>query len=650
MSDAAMGTRQRRGLYARFINTGVLGGYALTVVLGLVFWHISGAREVLSNGILFSASFIAAGMCFLAWRTLASPARHVWLLLMLGAAAACLSHVAEFLPHQQSRMPTVHLLWFASYIFLFLAVVLAVQNMERGRPTELALDVALIVTAASLVIVRFAPGSRMLLAHDLGAADFLVLFSPVVALSSLLLVAVLLTGSRRGQYSGAATGMAGMIACLTITSIPQILSGGACCHASSMITIAAIGVWVFVAYAATSAWRAGDPAMPEPGSGERLRQWVAQTVAIVLAGICIHAALAEPLGRKSALAVGVLGSLLALRLTELLNATRLQVTERRELAQTRALVEVSRALAGKNDLNTTLRIVTQWTMRVLNARAATVELLSSDAKTLELRAVEGLPESAIGMTFPVDSSFTGWVIINGEPRVTANPRRDPFIAKESLAYLGDSPVAAIPLRYRERLLGVLTCIGNKPFDAADIDMLRAFANQTALALEDARLFEQVRALSVTDPLTGLANRRQLDRELVREFSAAERGRRLVLVMFDLDDFKQHNDRFGHVAGDDALRHFADALRTTTRTMNLAARYGGDEFLALLADADVHGAEIFIHRVKDRFRRLMDAAGWPSLTVSAGMAEYSPEMQTPEELIAAADKALYTAKFEADVKP
>jgi GAF domain-containing protein len=69
----------------------------------------------------------------------------------------------------------------------------------------------------------------------------------------------------------------------------------------------------------------------------------------------------------------------------------------------------------------------------------------------------------------------------------------------------------MPLRYRDQVLGVLSCVGNRPFDAADLDLLRAFASQTALALEDARLFEQVRALSVTDPLTGLANRRQLDR-------------------------------------------------------------------------------------------------------------------------------------------
>jgi diguanylate cyclase (GGDEF)-like protein len=176
-------------------------------------------------------------------------------------------------------------------------------------------------------------------------------------------------------------------------------------------------------------------------------------------------------------------------------------------------------------------------------------------------------------------------------------------------------------------------------------LLRAFANQAAVAIEDARLFDQVRALSVTDPLTGLANRRWFDRELEREFAAARRGRRLVAVMFDLDDFKVHNDRYGHLAGDRALKHFAEALNVSTRTMNLAARFGGDEFFALLADSDITGAQVFVQRVKERFSEIMQAAGNPTLTVSAGIAEFKPDMYSAAELIEAADRALYISKSD-----
>lgn len=646
MSDAAT-VPVRKDTLARYLGGGVLGMYVLILAIGLLFWQSESTRGLLSGPVLLSASLAATVVCAAAWRALAGPDRRIWLLFGISAALATLSHIAEAAPGAASRLTAIHALWLSSYGMLLSAVVIAVHNRERGRRTELALDLALVLTAATVVVVRWAPGARFALDTNSIGILALLIFGPVVALTASLFVAVLVTSEREPRYSPKMLAMAGAIGCFFITSMPQIISGKPCCHAGSPTTLAAIGTWAFVAFGAASAWITRDNE-PLWEARERLRQFVAPTVALVLAAISLHAAIGGPLGRHTALALGVLGALVALRLTELLNATRLQVSERRELAQTRALVEVSRALAGKNDLDSTLRIVTKWAVRVLNARAASVELLSNDATMLVLRASEGLPEEAVGMKFPVESSYSGWVIINGEARVTTNAARDPFLTPESLKLLGDSPLAAMPLRYRERLLGVLTCIGSRPFDAEDLDLLRAFANQTALALEDARLFEQVRALSVTDPLTGLANRRQLERELTREFAAAQRGRRLVAVMFDLDDFKQHNDKYGHVAGDDALRHFAEALQSTMRTMNFAARYGGDEFFALLADAETKGAEVFITRVKDRFHRSMDAAGFPTLQVSAGMAEYTDEMKTPEDLITAADRALYVAKFEADV--
>jgi diguanylate cyclase (GGDEF)-like protein len=226
-----------------------------------------------------------------------------------------------------------------------------------------------------------------------------------------------------------------------------------------------------------------------------------------------------------------------------------------------------------------------------------------------------------------------------------NASRDEMIGPDTSALLGDAPMASVPLRFRERTVGVLTCIGTRPFDAEDLELLVAFASQAAIAIEDARLFEQVRTLSVTDALTGLANRRRLDRELEREFSAARRGRRLIGVMFDLDEFKQHNDRYGHLAGDRALKHFAEALNSSTRAMNLAARFGGDEFFALLADADRAGAEVFVERVTERFHETMRQSGNPVLGVSAGIAEFRPDMNTAAELIEAADRALYISKSE-----
>ncbi|HEX6558801.1 MAG TPA: sensor domain-containing diguanylate cyclase [Longimicrobiales bacterium] len=625
-----------------------MAGYCLILSLGLIFWEQPQMRYFLSGSALFTASAIASATCFAAWRTLSRPASTIWLFFGFAATISTISHFSGLLHASAPRVAGVHYLWLGSYCLLLAAVVAVVHRTEQGRLAELALDVGLVVAAATLVVLRWAPGAQTLVAARSAAADFLIIFGPVIAISSLLIVGVLITGPQTAVAPRVLWGVFGAAGCLLISALPQIANAEPCCHTGEWTVFASIGTWAFVAYASVVAWQTGDLPLGGPAD-QRLRQVVAPAVAVVLAAISIDAALHPTINRRTALALGLLGALVALRLTDLLKATRLQVVERRELAQTRALVEVSRALAGKNDLDTTLSIVTKWAVRVLNARAASVELLTSDARTLELRAAVGLPASAIGMRFPVDASFTGWVILNGEARVTSNPRRDPYMTGPRLRLVGDSPMAAVPLRYRERMLGVISCVGNRPFDAADLDMLRAFANQTALALEDARLFEQVRALSVTDPLTGLANRRQLDRELTREFAAAQRGRRLVAVMFDLDDFKQHNDKYGHVAGDEALRLFADALRSSTRAMNLAARYGGDEFFALLADADLAGTEVFASRVKERFRRSMDAAGWPALQVSVGIAEFVQTMANPEDLMQAADRALYRDKLGPDVR-
>lgn len=148
-------------------------------------------------------------------------------------------------------------------------------------------------------------------------------------------------------------------------------------------------------------------------------------------------------------------------------------------------------------------------------------------------------------------------------------------------------------------------------------------------------------LALTDALTELPNRRYATLFLQSEFAAAQRGRHLAVVLFDLDRFKAYNDRYGHAAGDQALRSLAQVLATITRHMNLSARFGGEEFLSILSDCDVQGAVSFAERIRAQLRAApLPGAG---LTVSAGVAMYDPALTTLDELLAAADAALYEAK-------
>ncbi len=151
------------------------------------------------------------------------------------------------------------------------------------------------------------------------------------------------------------------------------------------------------------------------------------------------------------------------------------------------------------------------------------------------------------------------------------------------------------------------------------------------------------ALAYTDNLTHLPNRRRVRIELENEFAAAMRGRPLAVVLFDLDNFKEYNDHYGHAAGDEALRVFGGVLLETTRQMNISGRFGGEEFLSVLAESSSDGAMVFAERVRASLRAA--GLGKGPLTVSAGVAAFHPGMKTPDQLLAGADHALYRSKRE-----
>jgi diguanylate cyclase (GGDEF)-like protein len=159
-------------------------------------------------------------------------------------------------------------------------------------------------------------------------------------------------------------------------------------------------------------------------------------------------------------------------------------------------------------------------------------------------------------------------------------------------------------------------------------------------------FRRVASQAATDGLTGLANRRSFDDELALEWRRAERvGDSLALVLADLDNFKSVNDGFGHQAGDAVLRRVAVILDSGGRQVDLAARYGGEEFAVLAPETDLEGAT----RLAERLRSELEAAtivlpdgGELQVTASFGVA-VKGDLEGPEELVAAADEALYEAK-------
>ena len=147
--------------------------------------------------------------------------------------------------------------------------------------------------------------------------------------------------------------------------------------------------------------------------------------------------------------------------------------------------------------------------------------------------------------------------------------------------------------------------------------------------------------ALSDALTGLPNRRHLETFLDKAWAAACRGGKLSLVFFDLDHFKQINDQHGHTEGDRVLKAFGEVLAERTRQMDLSARYGGEEFISVLVNCEIDDAEGFAQYVRKRFAEI--DFGWGHVTASAGVCALEDGMGSPDALVAAADRALYTAK-------
>ncbi|HEY0303588.1 MAG TPA: GAF domain-containing protein, partial [Longimicrobiales bacterium] len=348
-----------------------------------------------------------------------------WMLFGVGALSGAVAHGGYLLGETAGRVSVTHISWLATYGFYLGGLVILIQQSERGRWLELGMDVLLTVAAATVGVVRWAPG-LFLVPDGNSAVQMLVAVGPIAGLCAALFMMVILASPPATLPRPSAFALAGATVSLIVTALPQVTSGAPCCHTDSPITLAAVGMWVFVLFAAGTALQAGGRGVIVP-QGERLRQFVAPTVAVVLAVVAIDTSINPPISPAAAAAFGALTILLALRLNQFLHATRTLVAERRELAQSRALIEVSRALAGEHDLDVTLRTVTAWAQRVLNAKAAVIELLSPDQNELVLHAAAGLPASIVGLRFPLEGSFTGWVVQTGEMRVASNAGNDPFI-------------------------------------------------------------------------------------------------------------------------------------------------------------------------------------------------------------------------------
>jgi diguanylate cyclase (GGDEF)-like protein len=203
----------------------------------------------------------------------------------------------------------------------------------------------------------------------------------------------------------------------------------------------------------------------------------------------------------------------------------------------------------------------------------------------------------------------------------------------------------VPLRGKDRALGVLLLERTAPesrFVLREVDLVRLFAAHVSIALTNALVHRAVELRAQTDALTGLKNHGTF----VDDLSAAVgRGEPFALLMIDLDEFKAFNDRRGHEAGNERLRHIADALRSSCRETDEVYRYGGDEFALILHSTAAHGAMEVAQRIRLGVARATLGPDEAGTRCSIGIACHPEDGADRETLLQAADRALYTAKHD-----
>lgn len=251
--------------------------------------------------------------------------------------------------------------------------------------------------------------------------------------------------------------------------------------------------------------------------------------------------------------------------------------------------------------------------------------------------------------FPRDSiklgeGLIGWAAQHREPLRVADVREDPRYIQ---GFLETRSELAVPIQTPEELFGVIDIQSAEPghFTPEDELVLESLAGQMAIALSNIKRKEELKELAIRDPLTGLYNRRYLQEAVARELERARRyGHHLALIMIDLDQFREVNNRYGHAKGDEVLRELAELFVKNVRTSDLVFRYGGDEFLILMPETDSEALKA-VERLKRAVKEWNERSGLElRVDLSIGMASWAPgEAQGVVEVLAELDRLLYREK-------
>jgi len=322
---------------------------------------------------------------------------------------------------------------------------------------------------------------------------------------------------------------------------------------------------------------------------------------------------------------------------------RLYSMERRRAEQLEAINAVAKKTTRVLDLDELLTVVCRLLLDWF--RIDHVAVLLAEGDTLRVRAYEGrlTPNLAMGSILSPGAGLAARALSTGRSVIENDVNSiEGYIA----GFAETQSEMCVPLIIFGEKLGVLALdsAARNVFVPDDIQPLESVADICAAAIQNAHNFDRMKQLAYVDGLTGIHNRRYFEMRVMEELERAGRFQgRMSLIMLDIDHFKKMNDEFGHLLGDEMLRAVSSILKQQLRKMDMVCRYGGDEFAIVVPETTGESAM----RVAEKLRRQVETHFFPGVprpvTISCGVADYPAHGITRDEVVAAADAALYLAK-------
>jgi diguanylate cyclase (GGDEF)-like protein len=315
--------------------------------------------------------------------------------------------------------------------------------------------------------------------------------------------------------------------------------------------------------------------------------------------------------------------------------------------------ELGKALTSSLQLDQVLRTIMEKINEVLRPDTWSLLLMDQEKNELYFQIATGKGAEALrDVRIKVGQGLAGWVAESGQAVVVPDTSKDSrfFEKVDQRTKMATQSIVAVPVRFRDQCLGVIeliNCIGPDGFSQRDLALLEALADYAAIAIENARHVQRIHELTITDDCTSLYNARHLNFMLDTELYRSHRyAFEFSLIFIDLDHFKNVNDTYGHLMGSKLLAEIGTAIKDKCRLIDLAFRYGGDEFVLLLPQTSKENAIGVASRLHKLIREtvwLKEAGLNVHITASVGVASYPSDSRTKAELLHLADEAMYLVK-------